>query len=169
MVACKTMLTTLIDIGVPLEERVGRLNDYMFHHSAGSQFITFFHADIDPGAKTLRYCNAGHNPPMLLSRDGPVQRLHPDTPPLGIADVAFKVESVGFEPGTKLVLYTDGVTEAAGPGGELYEEHRLESLLTKHRRQSAGDLKDTVMAAVFDYSAGSRQCDDVTLAVVEHT
>ena len=169
MVACKTMLTTLIDIGVPLVERVGRLNEYILHHSSVSQFITFFHADIDTRASILRYCNAGHNPPMLLSGAGPVQKLHPVTPPLGIAAVSFEVETVRFEPGTKLVMYTDGVTEAANAGGELYEEQRLESLVTKHRRQDAGALKDTVMAAVFGFSAGSRQCDDVTLAVVEHT
>ena len=167
MVACKTMLTTLIDIGVPLVERVGRLNQYILHHSSVSQFITFFHAEIDIRAKTLSYCNAGHNPPMLLSQDGPVQKLPPVTPPLGIAAVSFETETVRFEPGTKLVMYTDGVTEAANAVGELYEEQRLESLLTKHRRQGAGALKDTVMAAVFGFSAGSRQCDDVTLAVVE--
>ena len=167
MVACKTMLTTLVDIGVPLVERVGRLNEYILHHSSVSQFITFFHAEIDIRAKTLSYCNAGHNPPMLLSQDGPVQKLPPVTPPLGIAAVSFETETVRFEPGTRLVMYTDGVTEAANPDGELFEEQRLESLLTKHRRQGAGVLKDTVMAAVFGFSAGSRQCDDVTLAVVE--
>jgi sigma-B regulation protein RsbU (phosphoserine phosphatase) len=169
MVACKTMLTTLIDIGVPLVERVGRLNEYILHHSSVSQFITFFHADIDTRANVLRYCNTGHNPPMLLARGGPIQKLHPVTPPLGIADVSFETESVSFEPGTKLVMYTDGVTEAANADGELYEEERLESLLTEHSRQDAGALKDTVMAAVFEFSAGTRQCDDVTLAVVEHT
>ncbi len=169
MVACKTMLTTLVDIGVPLVERVGRLNQYILHHSSVSQFITFFHAEIDIRAKTLRYCNAGHNPPMLLSQDGPVQKLPPVTPPLGIAAVSFETETVRFEPGTRLVMYTDGVTEAANADGELFEEQRLESLLTKHRCQGAGALKDTVMAAVFGFSAGSRQCDDVTLAVVEHT
>ncbi len=169
MVACKTMLTTLIDMGVPLVERVGRLNEYMIHHSAESQFITFFHADIDTRAKTLSYCNAGHNPPMLLSRDGPLQKLDPVTPPLGITTVSFEAEPARFEPGAKLVMYTDGVTEAANPDGDLYEERRLESLLTEHRSQNAGDLKDTVITTVFEFAAGSRQCDDVTLAVVEHT
>lgn len=167
MVACKTMLTTLIDIGVPLVERVGRLNEYILHHSSVSQFITFFHAEIDTRANSLHYCNAGHNPPMLLAGDGPVQKLHPVTPPLGIAAVAFETETISFEPGTKLVMYTDGVTEAANAAGELYEERRLEFLLTKHRDQDAGALKDAVMEEVFGFSAGSRQCDDVTLAVVE--
>ncbi len=168
MVACKTMLTTLIDMGIPLVERIGRLNEYMIHHSAESQFITFFHADIDTRTQTLSYCNAGHNPPMLLSRTGPIRKLASVTPPLGITAVSFEAETVRFEPGTRLVLYTDGVTEAAGPSGELYEEHRLESLLTEHRGQNAGDLKDTVITKVFEFAAGSRQCDDVTLAVVEH-
>lgn len=170
MVACKTMLTTLIDMGVPLTERAERLNEYMIHHSAESQFITFFHADIDTRAKTLRYCNAGHNPPMLLlPEEAPLKKLAPAGPPLGIVSCIFEAETVDFLPGTRLVMYTDGVTEAARPDGELYEERRLESLLTEHRGQHAGDLKDTVIAAVFEFSAGSRQCDDVTLAVVEHT
>ena len=169
MVACKTMLTTLIDMGVPLVERIDRLNEYMIHHSAESQFITFFHADIDTRSKTLSYCNAGHNPPMLLSRDGPLQKLDPVTPPLGITTVSFEAEPARFESGAKLVMYTDGVTEAANPDGDLYEERRLESLLTEHRSQNAGDLKDTVITTVFEFSAGSRQCDDVTLAVVEYT
>ena len=169
MVACKTMLTTLIDVGIPLEERVGRLNEYIRHHSSASQFITFFHAEIDTRTNILRYCNAGHNPPMLLSGSGPVQKLHPVTPPLGIVEVSYEAESEGFEPGTRLVMYTDGVTEAANADGALYEEQRLESLLTEHRRQDAGALKETVMAAVFGFSAGSRQCDDITLAVVDHT
>ncbi len=169
MVACKTMLTTLIDMGIPLVERIGRLNEYMIHHSAESQFITFFHADIDTRSKTLSYCNAGHNPPMLLSRNGSVKKLDPVTPPLGITTVSFEAETVRFEPGTRLVMYTDGVTEAASPVGELFEEHRLESLLTEHRGQNAGDLKDTIITKVFEFAAGSRQCDDVTLAVVEHT
>lgn len=170
MVACKTMLTTLIDTGIPLEERVRRLNEYMIHHSVASQFITFFHAEIDTRAKTLRYCNAGHNPPMLLSpAETPLEKLAPASPPLGILSCTFEAETTAFMPGTKLVMYTDGVTEAANAAGELYEERRLESLLTEHRRQNAGDLKDTVMASVFGFSAGSRQCDDVTLAVVEHT
>ena len=170
MVACKTMLTTLIDIGVPLVERVGRLNEYILHHSTGSQFITFFHAEISLADRTLRYCNAGHNPPMLLSpAETPLEKLAPASPPLGILSCTFEAETTAFMPGTKLIMYTDGVTEAASPDGELYEEQRLESLLTKHRHQDAGDLKDTVMAEVFKFSAGSRQCDDVTLAVVEHT
>ncbi len=169
MVACKTMLTTLIEIGVPLVERIDRLNNYMIDHAADSQFITFFHGDVDIRTKTLRYCNAGHNPPLLLPREGPVQKLCSDTPPLGILPVAFEAESARFEPGDKLIMYTDGVTEAAGPDGELYEESRLETLLTDHRRQNAADLKQTVLETIFAFSAGSRPSDDITLAVVEHT
>ena len=169
MVACKTMLTTLIDMGITLVERVRRLNEYMVHHSAASQFITFFHAEIDIRSNTMSYCNAGHNPPMLLPREGPVRKLDPVTPPLGITTVSFESETVRFETGTRLVMYTDGVTEAANPDSELYEERRLESLLAEHRHLDAGKLKDTVITTVYEFAAGSRQCDDITLAVVEHT
>lgn len=170
MVACKTMLTTLVDIRVPLIERMERLNEYMIHHAASNQFITFFHGEINLGNRTLRYCNAGHNPPMLLPpEEAPLAKLASAGPPLGIVSCPFEAETVTFSPGTKLVMYTDGITEAADPEGALYEEDRLESLLTRCRRQDAGELKDTVIAEVLDFTEGRDQDDDVTLAVVEYT
>ncbi len=170
MVACKTMLTTLVDIKVPLPERVERLNEYMVHHAASHQFITFFHAEIDLEEHSLRYCNAGHNPPLILPPgDAPLTRLHPAGPPLGIVSCSFDLETVDFPTGSKLVMYTDGITEAVDPNGELYEEERLESLLSKCRRLDADGLKNNVMAEVQAFAAGREQADDITLAVVEHT
>ncbi len=170
MVACKTMLTTLVDIRVPLMERVERLNEYMIHHAAAHQFITFFHAEINLKDQTLRYCNAGHNPPMLLPpEEAPLARLVSASPPLGIISCPFEVETVAFTPGAKLVMYTDGITEAADPEGVLYEEDRLESLLTSCRRQDADQLKNSVIAEILAFTVGREPEDDVTLAVVEYT
>ncbi len=170
MVACKTMLTTLVDIRVPLMERMERLNEYMIHHSAANQFITFFHGEINLSDRTLRYCNAGHNPPMLLPpEDAPLERLASASPPLGIVSCPFVAETVTFTTGTKLVMYTDGITEAVNPDGALYEENSLESLLTRCRRQDADKLNHTVIAEILAFTAGQDQDDDVTLAVVEYT
>ncbi len=170
MVACKTMLTTLIEIRVPLTERVARLNEYMVHHAASNQFITFFHAEIDLEHRSLNYCNAGHNPPMLLPPgDAPPARLHSAGPPLGIVSCPFDLETVDFPPGSRLVMYTDGITEAADPEGVLYEEDRLESLLTRCRRQDADALKNSILAELLEFTAGREQDDDVTLAVVQFT
>ena len=170
MVACKTMLTTLVEIRVPLSERLTRLNEYMVHHAASNQFITFFHAEIDLEHRSLNYCNAGHNPPMLLPPgDAPLAKLHSAGPPLGIVSCPFSLITVDFMPGSKLVMYTDGITEAADPKGVLYEEDRLASLLMKCRRQDAYALKNSILAELVGFTAGREQDDDVTLAIVEYT
>ena len=76
---------------------------------------------------------------------------------------------MGFAPGTRLVMYTDGITEAANPEGVLFEEDRLESVLSRCRRQDADTLKHSVFSALQDFTAGQEQDDDVTLAIVEYT
>lgn len=169
MVACKTMLTTLVEIKIPLEERIERLNEYMVNHSSSNQFITFFHADIDIRAQTLRYCNAGHNPPMLLSPGGRVTHLPSVGPPIGIMVLPYEIESIAFKPGDKLIMYTDGITEAASPDGALYGEPGLEALIAQRADQEAGILKNSIIDAITTFTAGIRHLDDVTLSIVEYT
>jgi len=168
MVACKTMLTTLVQIQIPMEERIERLNTYMVQHSASNQFITFFHADIDIKAQTLRYCNAGHNPPLLLPPSGDRQTLPPMEPPLGIMEIPYTIESVSFTPGSQLIMYTDGITEATNPAGDLYGEQRLEALVAQGNNQDAATLKKEIVDSISDFTSGIKHLDDVTLAIVEY-
>ena len=167
MVACQSMLTVLIETGVPFNERVDYMNRYLVKHSTSTQFITFFHAEIDPRTRTMRYCNAGHNPPILIPDVGDIQTLSPDGPPLGIIEMPYTIETVAFDRKAKLVMYTDGITEAANPAGDLYEEARLLELVTRQRTQSAEDLKTTIMESVEHYSSGTEYVDDVTLSIIE--
>ena len=141
----------------------------MVQHSASNQFITFFHADIDINAQTLRYCNAGHNPPILLSASGAIQMLPSMEPPIGIMAMPYTIASTAFAAGAKLIMYTDGITEATNPAGELYGEQRLETLILQRPDQAAAVLKESIVEAISVFTSGINHLDDVTLAIVEYT
>ena len=168
MVACKFVLTTLIEAGMPFDDRIDRINQTLIGHCDPNQFITFFHAEIDAHTGSLRYCNAGHNPPILIPGEGDIRTLTAHGPPFGIMEMPYGVETVPFEKKSKIVMYTDGITEAMNTGGDLYEEARLLELVTRHRTQSAEVLKTMILDSVASFSEGCEQLDDVTLTIVEH-
>ena len=168
MAACKSMLTALIDTGLPLLERVARLNRYLLKHTAANQFITFFHGEINRRTETLTYCNGGHNPPIFIPGDGDLQTLTGGGIPLGIMDFPYAVATVPFTRGSKLALYTDGITESQNREDEEYGEQRLLALANAQRALTARTLCDAILASVEAFSEGVAHRDDVTLAFVEY-
>lgn len=133
------------------------------------QFVTVFYGVLDPVTGTLTYCNAGHNPPYLLSaqNDDVVQALRRTGMPLGIfEDVNWEQKAVQLAPGDMLVLYTDGLTEAQDPQEEFFGEERLLELAQANLGRSAQDVQDALMAHVHEFMGDAPQFDDITLAVV---
>jgi serine phosphatase RsbU (regulator of sigma subunit) len=167
MAGCKSMLTALIDAGMPLQERMVRLNRYLLKHSALTQFITVFHGEIDRQAGILRYCNAGHNAPILLAPDGTTDLLAPFGIPFGIMDTPYEVRTAPFARGARLVLFTDGVTETRNAAMDEYGEARLLDLVRAHRASPAPVVRDTILDAIEAFAGGVAHQDDVTLAIVE--
>jgi serine phosphatase RsbU (regulator of sigma subunit) len=126
-------------------------------------FITAFCAQFDPASGALEYANAGHNPPLLRrAANGETRELDADGVALGILrDAEFEHGSAALGPGDVVLLYTDGVTEAAGADGQFGEE-RLRAAIGD---MPAGELVDAVYAAVRAY-AGDARGDDVTLVAL---
>ena len=126
-------------------------------------FITAYCARFDPASGTLVYANAGHNPPLLrVGGSGEIVELDADGASLGIlAEVGFEQGETRLAPGDAVLLYTDGVTEAAGRG-EQFGETRLRMAFDD---RSPRDLVDGIYAAVRAH-AGDARGDDVTLVVV---
>ena len=110
--------------------------------------------------------SCGGHPPPIVVRDGRAEPTECKGTLLGIThDVSLVDSAVALEPGDAVVLYTDGVTEAHAPSGELFGEQRLVDLLAAHGDGSAGDLADAVLAAVAEHSQGAPR-DDIALLVV---
>ena len=138
--------------------------------SDASLFVTVFYGVLDLRTGTLTYCNAGHNPPLVLSagRAGPVHKLKGTGIPLGIFEgETWGQGSVQLAPGDLLLLYTDGITDAENGEGEFFGEERLLEVAQTHSLDgSAQGLQDAVLAAVHGYVGGAPQFDDIALMVV---
>jgi serine phosphatase RsbU (regulator of sigma subunit) len=133
------------------------------------QYVTVFYGILDPASGTLTYCNAGHNPPYLLSaQDGAaVEELRRTGMPLGILeDGSWEQKVVQLASGDTLVLYTDGITDAQDPDERLYGEQRLLEIIQANRGRPAEDVQDALMAHVCEFMGDAPQFDDITLAVV---
>ena len=147
----------------------GHLNRVVSENSRAGRFTTLFYGVLDFTDRTLRYTNAGHVPPMLVRQNGEVIRLSDGGTVLGIfPDAAYEERQVTLEPGDRLVLLTDGITEAENAGGEEFGEDRLTRLLVENRRLPADELKRVILDAVASFAAHGFQ-DDATLVIVDYS
>jgi len=143
-----------------------RLNSIVYRNTESDRFITFFYAQLDGPARRLAYVNAGHNAPFVLRADGSHDRLRDGGAVLGVfASPDYELGSAQLSPGDRVVLFTDGVTEASNPAGEEFGEARLLRLLEDHRALSADELQAKILAAAGEFSGGRWQ-DDATLLVL---
>jgi len=138
-------------------------------------FVTVFYGILDPENGTLTYCNAGHNPPFLLSTQNGrrLRALRRTGIPLGVREAeAWTSRVVSIAPGDLLVLYTDGVTDAEDRHGDFFGEDRLLEALEVGAANAIGgghaaqDVQDTLMKAVHDFVGSNAQSDDITLMVL---
>ena len=150
---------------------VKKLNEAVSRNCPGNRFITFFATLLDPATGELSYCNAGHNPPLIIRRSGAVENLPGTGMILGIfAKAAFEEGRNRLDPGDVLVMYSDGVTEAQPPDrDEEFGEERLGDLIVAHPAASAAQLIETVNGQLSDWLAGGAVADDVTLVIVKRT
>jgi NarL family two-component system response regulator LiaR len=134
-----------------------------------SLFVTVFYGVLDPLGGTLAYCNAGHNPAYLISRqaEGAVQDLIRTGMPLGVFDYAtWEQGIVSLAPGDVLALYTDGITEAQDRNGAFFGDRRLIATIQANRGRSAEGIADALLKEVHKFVDDAPRYDDITLLVV---
>jgi hypothetical protein len=147
------------------------MNDALVPDMAGGKYLSLFAAVLDPKDGRMEWCNAGHNPPFLFrAGDRSVLPLERTGRILGIlpGEPCGPGEPVKMEKGDALLLYTDGVTEARGAGGELFGPERLESALKGTADQEPEAILDGVRASVRAFTGGARHDDDITLVAVAY-
>ncbi len=133
-----------------------------------NRFATFFWAIFDESSRNLTYVNAGHNPPMLLRRNGTLERLTTGGPPLGVfAGSRYAQQTVTLAAGDFLLVFSDGVTEAPNPAEEEFGEARLEGTLRECAARSAADACVRVIEAVERFQEGVAPADDMTVVAAK--
>ncbi len=147
---------------------LARLNRHIQESSTPNKFITMLLGELDPGTGRLRYVNAGHNPGLLLRRDGRVEELGATGVPLGLLTGSRYTErEVTVEPGDLLCVYSDGITEAESVTDDEFGTERLIELLRAHHDDAPLDeLLESIQSAVGDFSQGRPQYDDQTLLLL---
>ena len=143
-----------------------RVNRATLPHVGADRFITFFYGLLDAPGRRLAYVNAGHNPPFVVHRDGSFVQLREGGPVLAlIPNWGCRQGTVDFSPGDRLVLFTDGITEANDARGEEFREDRLIALVRAHRHLAPGAIKEKIMGALREFNGGKWN-DDATLLVL---
>lgn len=147
-------------------ELCGQVNRILSGRIAEGRFISFFYCAIDTADGTLTFSNAGHYFPIVVHTDGSVSRLTDGGPVLGVfADAAYEQGQIPLAPGDRLVLFTDGVTEARNEQDEEFGEDRLIACTIANRSCSAPALQARLSDQVAAFSGDTLQ-DDATLIVV---
>jgi phosphoserine phosphatase RsbU/P len=147
-------------------ELAARLNHSVRGNTTQGKFVTFFCGILDSRSGTLTYTNAGHCAPIVIRSTGAVERLEAGGAVLGVfSRWSYEQASITLWPGDRLLLFTDGITEAENPAQEEFGEDRLVELAVKLSRQDAAQMKDRILAEVENFAAGQKQ-DDATIVVI---
>jgi len=146
---------------------VKRVNEQIYHHTSANKFASFFYAVYDERNATFTYCNAGHNPPLFLNRNG-CQRLSTGGTVVGIfPDADYQEETIQLQPGDLFLAYTDGIVECVSEYGEEFGEERLVRLVEENRESSAEQIQRMVVERVLEWAYEEERDDDMTLIVAK--
>lgn len=145
-----------------------RSNKLLFHNTDLGKFVTFFYGILDSEHHNLCFSNAGHDNPFLIKKDNEHIRLKTGGIVLGfVEDVSFEQESISFEKGDILVVYSDGITEAMNENEEEFGEDRLVEVVTANRENSAIGIIENVMNEANRHAGSMPQMDDMTIVVIK--
>lgn len=149
---------------------VSRMNKSISGNNESNIFVTLIIGILDLRSGSLKLCNAGHNPPLMVTSDGQVSYM--DLKPhlfVGIMeDYVYTDEIVNMEEGSRLFLYTDGVTEAENNSAELYGEERLLDALKSCYTQNARGMVDWVVHSVKEHVQEADSSDDLTIFIIHY-
>jgi phosphoserine phosphatase RsbU/P len=149
-------------------ETISAVNKYLAENIPPNRFVTLFYAELDPESGAVSFLNAGHNPPLIVHAAGTVEQLASGGLPLGIkADADYREGRTHMQMGDVLVIYSDGVTEAASPTGEEFGPTRLYEVVSRNVDASAAGIRDRIESALTKFSQGTKAADDITLVIVK--
>jgi sigma-B regulation protein RsbU (phosphoserine phosphatase) len=148
-------------------QTIARVNLALYKRGIESRFVTLMYGSLEPDGR-LTYCNAGHNPPLVVGKGG-VRRLEVGGPIVGLFEHAvFQEETVQLEPGDWLIVFSDGVSEAMAANGDEYGEERILAVADRQTSAAPYDLLQALFADVRAFTKGAPQSDDITALVLRY-
>ena len=156
------------DMGLPPDEIVARVNALLCRDNSASMFVTLFVGRLNLSSGRLEYCNAGHTPIVVVAPGGGASFLEAkNNIAAGIMDgYAYASQETTFEPGTMLLAYTDGVTEAERADHEQYGDQRLLAFASAHAKEAPASFVESMNRDLDAFTAGAEKSDDITAIAV---
>jgi phosphoserine phosphatase RsbU/P len=155
-------------IGKDCKDCVSFSNEILYHNTPANKFATLFYGIIDSSKNELSYCNGGHNNPFFFSKENKLTPLEKGGLIVGMMpSVPYEEETIPFNPGDLLVVYSDGITEAMNAEEEEFGEQRFIDLILQNKNELPESLIDIVINKVQEFSGCQTQADDVTLVIIK--
>jgi serine phosphatase RsbU (regulator of sigma subunit) len=169
MATLQASFRTLADASTPMPRLMEILNrSTVARGGEGRRFVTAFLAELDLSSHTLSYTCAGHNAPILRRSSGNVERLAGGGLPLGVdSEEVFSINTTRLEDGDLLMIFTDGVTDAASETGDLLGDERLLSWVRSLEGATSADLLGTLMSRLGSFVGAAVQRDDITMFLLQ--
>jgi sigma-B regulation protein RsbU (phosphoserine phosphatase) len=148
-------------------QTIARVNLALYKRGIESRFVTLMYGSLEPNGR-LTYCNAGHNPPLVVGSGG-VRRLEVGGPIVGLFEGAvYQEETITLAPGDILLVFSDGVSEAMSATGDEYGEERIIAMAHRNPGASPADMLQAMFADVRAFTKGAPQSDDITALILRY-
>ena len=146
---------------------LARVNKAMIRRAVAARYATMFYAELHADGR-LVYGNAGHNPPIVVGPGG-VRRLEAGGPPVGLfEDLTYDSGEVQLLPGDRVIVFSDGVSEACNLAEEEFGDARIIAVAAAHLDPSPATLVEALIAEVRSHCGAAAQGDDITALVVAY-
>ncbi|MBI5839471.1 MAG: SpoIIE family protein phosphatase [Chloroflexi bacterium] len=168
MARAHALIMAEADIGLTPGEVMGLVNRHVTRLQKSTQFVTVLYGILDRRAREFTYARAGHEPPLVLSADGNVERI-PYSPGMAIGlwdAITLDERTITLPSGSTLLLFTDGMTDCRDPNGEAFGLERIKQTLCRFTNLTAQQVCDELLDTLKHYQNGSKQDDDVTLVAM---
>ena len=162
MASTRSILRIYAAQGLPPAEVLRNVNNILVKDFPRTRFVTMIYAVIDPAEEKIVFANAGHPPPVYIDSDGAKLLSFETGFPLGIMEGTYPEHRVGFPSGSRLLIYTDGISEAMNPLEEEYGEERIKNKMSADT-SGIKELLDDVQA----FMQGSPASDDMTVVMIK--
>lgn len=164
MAGARAQIRALAQANLSPQKIVQRINAALVPETDPAQFVTLFYGILDTNILRIEYVNAGHNPPFVVGAGGKIITLESGGIPVGISlDATFDQGAVSLSPGDRVILYTDGVTEAGDPETSHFDDRALRELVFDNRALDEQQIVALIMRKVDSLNSEAEQLDDVTL------
>jgi sigma-B regulation protein RsbU (phosphoserine phosphatase) len=165
MSVTKYLIEAAVGMNEPPDKVLERVNRHLAANNESCMFVTVFMGILNVKTGEFLYANAGHNPPLIWNNDSEPEFLsRPGGPVVGIIDDAvFEMNHVQFIPGTVLLAYTDGVTEAFSSDEKIYSDERLLKVVNSIKDRAPRELTELLLKDIEEFSVNAPQADDITI------